>query len=188
MINFQDYFIYDESSPSSLRWKIDMYCGNRHNRPIVCTGDVAGARQKSGGYRVHLNKKGYEVHRIIYELLTGIRPSSDEIVDHRDGNASNNRIKNLRITSQSVNTRNRSISRNNTSGVNAIGIQQNTNVLYCISYWHGIDGKRKSKSFNVDKLGIMVAFRDAVIYRQKMIEELNTQGAGYTERHGKEQL
>ena len=31
----------------------------------------------------------------------------------------------------------------------------------------------------------MVAFRDAVLYREKMIKELNGQGAGYSERHGK---
>lgn len=187
MINFQDYFSYDETSPSCLRWKMDIYCGNNHNRPIVQKGAVAGTRQKSGGYRVVLRKKGYEVHRIIYELLTGVKPLVYEIVDHVDGDASNNHIKNLRITSQCVNARNRLMSRNNTSGVNAVGIQQNNNSLYFVSYWHGIDGKRKSKSFNVSKLGIMVAFRDAVIYRQKMIEELNAQGAGYTSRHGKEQ-
>jgi hypothetical protein len=31
----------------------------------------------------------------------------------------------------------------------------------------------------------MPAFKAAVEYRRKMIEELNAQGAGYTEDHGK---
>ena len=48
-----------------------------------------------------------------------------------------------------------------------------------------LDGKYRTKSFNINKLGVMVAFRDAVMYREKMIKEFNKQGAGYSERHGK---
>jgi hypothetical protein len=44
----------------------------------------------------------------------------------------------------------------------------------------------KTKIFSVEKLGIMVAYRLAVLHRAKMIEILNSQGAMYTERHGKE--
>lgn len=46
-------------------------------------------------------------------------------------------------------------------------------------------GNYRNKKFSVLKLGLLPAFRDAVMYRRKMIEELNAQGAGYTENHGK---
>jgi hypothetical protein len=42
-----------------------------------------------------------------------------------------------------------------------------------------------NKKFSVKKLGLLPAFKAAVECRRKMIEELNGQGAGYTENHGK---
>ena len=53
-----------------------------------------------------------------------------------------------------------------------------------IAWWN--DGERVcSKSFPVKKYGVLPAFKLAVDYREKMIAELNAQGAGYTENHGK---
>jgi hypothetical protein len=184
-INWNDWFYYDETSPSYLRWRVDVFCGKNYNVPITSKGAIAGSLHKFGGYRVHLNKKGYEVHRVIYVLLTGNKLSNHLVVDHIDGDASNNNIYNLRLTTQKINTRNRVISSNNTSGVNGVGIQQNINSTYVMAYWYNEDGSRNCKAFNVNKLGIMVAFRNAVQHREQMIKELNVLGAGYTERHGK---
>ena len=45
--------------------------------------------------------------------------------------------------------------------------------------------KPKSKRFSINRLGHEEAFRLACEYREQKIRELNEQGAGYTERHGK---
>lgn len=42
----------------------------------------------------------------------------------------------------------------------------------------------KEKHYSVKKYGLLPAFHLACVQRKKMIEELNTQGAGYTASHG----
>lgn len=47
-----------------------------------------------------------------------------------------------------------------------------------------INGKKKCKFYSVNVRGEDEAFRLACEWRAKMIEEMNSQGAGYTEMHG----
>lgn len=56
-------------------------------------------------------------HRIAYFLHTGQWP---EIIDHRDGDRLNNRIENLRAASHIVNSHNRKMYKNNTTGYTGI--------------------------------------------------------------------
>lgn len=51
--------------------------------------------------------------------------------------------------------------------------------------WRSLDGKSKSKNFNIRKLGEDVAFEQACLYRDNMIAFLNLHGAGYSDNHGK---
>ena len=55
----------------------------------------------------------YKAARIIWKMVHGFDP---EVLDHIDGNKTNNVISNLRNVSQSDNTKNRSNYKNNTSG------------------------------------------------------------------------
>ena len=48
-----------------------------------------------------------------------------------------------------------------------------------------LNGEKKTKSFSCNLLGEEQAFKLACEYREQNIRELNEQGAGYTERHGK---
>lgn len=185
--NWHDWFYYDESSPTCLRWKVNMTYGKWSQSVNRYAGDVAGTVAKRGGYAVGLLRVSRKVHRVIYEMFNGII-QKDQVIDHIDGNSMNNRIENLKATSQYHNSCNCRMSRNNTSGVTGVHVQNNKcGNSYYVARWTELGGKERSKAFNINKLGIMVAFRDAVIHRQKMIEVLNSQGAGYTERHGKEQ-
>lgn len=45
------------------------------------------------------------------------------------------------------------------------------------------NGARKSKSFQVKKYGLLESFCYAKKYRENIISELNSLGAGHTERH-----
>lgn len=59
------------------------------------------------------------IHRIIYESVNGKIPPGMEI-DHIDHDELNNKISNLRLVSRTENMRNRSLSKNNTSGFNGV--------------------------------------------------------------------
>ena len=116
--------------------------------------------------------------------------TNKDVIDHLNGDSLDNTITNLRAVDQCVNRRNTRSYTSNTSGVTGVSARVNQTGkgenCYFMATWWDLSGKQKVKYFSIAKLGIMVAFRDAVIHRQKMIEELNAQGAGYTERHGKE--
>lgn len=56
-------------------------------------------------------------HRVIWKLVTGDDP---ETVDHISGDPTDNRWSNLRAVSQTINSRNCKISKNNTSGANGV--------------------------------------------------------------------
>jgi arabinogalactan endo-1,4-beta-galactosidase len=58
--------------------------------------------------------------------------------------------------------------------------------FYWKACWIDVNGKSRGKSFSISKCGEEEAFRLACDYRNQMIEQLNAEGAGYTERHGKE--
>ena len=124
----------------------------------------------------------------MWEIHNG--PLKDgELVDHFDRDKTNNKIANLRSTTNAVNTRNARKSRNNSTGVNGVAFVTRTNKSgnessNYVATWMQLDGIEKQKSFACKKYGDEEAFRMACEYREKMIEELNKQGAGYTERHG----
>jgi len=84
------------------------------------TNKTATANNK--GYLViHINRKIYRVHRIIWEMVTGSAPKN--VIDHINHNKQDNRWKNLRDVTQEENSRNRSIPSNNKTGV--IGVTVN---------------------------------------------------------------
>lgn len=69
------------------------------------TGKVAGHYHSRNGYlEVRFDRLLYKGHRIIYKLLTGEDP--DGILDHIDGDVSNNRVENLRLATSQENARN----------------------------------------------------------------------------------
>lgn len=74
---------------------------------------------QNGYYMVALNRKIQRAHRVVAEAFLP-NPDNLPIVDHIDHNPLNNAISNLRWVSKDENARNRSINRNNRSGVNGI--------------------------------------------------------------------
>lgn len=83
-------------------------------RGRVPAGARAGSWKKRYFY-IGLFGKTYLVHRVIWLLVTGTWPKAD--IDHRDGDGSNNKFRNLRDASKAVNMRNRKrASKNNGTG------------------------------------------------------------------------
>lgn len=94
---------------SFKRWHT-MYCGRQ-----------AGYQHKIyDGYftrTIEIYGKRWQEHRLAFLYMTGNVPG---IIDHMDGNPSNNSWENLRSSSYSGNAKNRVMSKNNTSGANGV--------------------------------------------------------------------
>ena len=184
---FEQYFEYSENSPSGLIWKVDIYSGRNKTRKMKSSGDSAGhlRYKKSGkidGWIVGLNKKTYFAHRIICKL-NGTLIDENLVIDHIDGNPSNNILNNLRVVDRRTNSQNCSISVNNTSGIT--GVSYNTHNEYWEANVVDVDGKRIRKVYSCSKYGDSLAKELAINFRQNTIERLNKNGMNYTERHGK---
>lgn len=192
-MKLNELYKYDESSPTCLRWAVDIYSGRWKNFKNVSIGDVAGGMSNSGYYQVRKERKLQLVHRVIWEMHYGIIEQG-KFIDHIDGDRTNNKLDNLRLVSRAGNARNCTPRYDNTSGT--VGVKLCINRLrsgniarYWRACWTDLQGKERSKSFNVNKFGEEGAYNLAVEYRQNMIEDLNSQGAGYTDRHNiKEKL
>lgn len=181
---YKQLFLYDESSHTCIRTKVDKWGGEHRTIKKKCAGEAIGWLSKDGYGYARFKGRAVKIHHIVLTLHDVFIPDGC-VVDHIDGNGFNNTISNLRVVERTVNLRNQKQYRNNSTGTTGVYWQSNVyGGAWAVAQWYSLDGKRATKSFSVQKLGVMVAFRDAVIHRQKMIEELNSQGAGYTERHG----
>jgi hypothetical protein len=74
---------------------------------------TAGTVTTGGYYKITIKQKKFYVHQIVFLMQHGYIP---KLVDHIDGNPSNNRIENLRESCKSLNACNSKISSDNTSG------------------------------------------------------------------------
>lgn len=187
-INWNNFLIYDETSFSCLRWKIDVE--SAHGKKQVAAGDEAGCLNESNRHIcVGLGGQAFKAHRIIWEMHFGGLCANDK-VDHKDGDTTNNKLWNLEKKSQAGNCRNSRKKSTNTSGVVGVGFRQSVLksgviLTYWSARWMSLNGENCEMKFSINKLGYEEAFRLACEYRAKMIEQLNAQGAGYTDRHGK---
>lgn len=68
--------------------------------------------QRNNYLRVQINGHYYSIHRLIYETFIGPIPEG-MLIDHIDGNRSNNSLSNLRLTTQSENMKNSMINGHN---------------------------------------------------------------------------
>lgn len=97
---------------------------------------------------------------------------------------------NIRWETDTEQARNHTKQKNNTSGVTGVKFQKHTiagrEYTTYVACWKTLCGKSKTKDFSTNKYGHEEAFKLACEYRNKMIEELNSQGAGYAASHGSE--
>lgn len=96
---------------------------------------------------------------------------------------------NVRWATQTEQARNKKLQRCSQTGVNGVTLckvnRRGHEELRYAATVYMLNGKRKSKAFSVRKYGLLPAFNLACMARESMIADLNSQGAGYTELHGK---
>lgn len=81
---------------------------------VVKIGDVAGSLNGKGYWRVNIEGRTYQAHRLAWYYVYGEWPKG--IIDHVNGIKTDNRIGNLRTATASQNTCNSKLSCKNTSG------------------------------------------------------------------------
>jgi hypothetical protein len=189
---WKDLVYYDETSATCLRWLVDRYHGPNDSVLFAKAGDICGGINSASSYvtyRFMYHYKTYLVHRVIWELHNGVIEDGLQI-DHVDGNPANNKLCNLRLVTPTVNSKNAKLRSDNTSGKQGVYKEisaKNGKVYeYWVVHWQESKGKKRRKCFSIRTLGEDAAFTAACAFRDAKIEELNQQGAGYTERHGKE--
>ncbi len=185
-IDWKELVYYDAESPSGLRWK---------SSRLNCSGSVVAKKDSPAGsltdhgYWVIPNKSSYyKVHRVVWIITTGNDIDNLLDIDHINGNRSDNRLSNLRLVKEIVNRRNKKKMTSNSSGYTGVGFRKRV-ILgvqydYVIARWNNISG-RVTKYFSIKEHGLLPAFAMACQYREDKIKELNEQGYGYSENHGK---
>lgn len=84
----------------------------------VRIGQKAGAINGSGYVVISIRCRNYRAHRLAWLYVNGEWPTS--IIDHINGNRSDNRISNLRVVSTFQNSWNKRVQKNNKSGYKGV--------------------------------------------------------------------
>lgn len=180
MSKYNEFYVYDPKSPTGLISK--------------SSGKAAGTfryRKDGSKKQVQLHCKQLKeypaAHRVIWEIVNGPIPKG-MVIDHSDGDPFNNTLSNLRVVTQAVNTRNKKLYVTNTSGTAGVCvIRPNKNYPQGAfeSQYYTADKKRVHKTFNIATFGEEEALALAIQFREAGIEEANSNGADYSERHGR---
>lgn len=101
---------------------IDGNLHHKNKRRGVRVGTRAGTFDKDGYIVIHLNKKKYKAHHLVWAYHYDVFPN---MIDHIDGDKTNNNIHNLRIATNSQNQMNRKLNKNNKSGVKGLRFRNN---------------------------------------------------------------
>jgi predicted RNase H-like HicB family nuclease len=111
-----------------LYWKEDRYSNK-------VKGCLAGYLDSRMYRKIHVNRKTYAMHKLVYLYHHGYMP---DIVDHINGCPCDNRIENLRDVSQSANAQNRSHkSKKSNTGIRNVTYNSKRNkyvVRVCCNY------------------------------------------------------
>lgn len=157
--------------PRDVKWFKD---DNRYTAEQCCrrwnskwANKTCGYLQNHYGYTiVTIDSKKYYAHRIIWLFVFGDFPKFQ--IDHKNGNRSDNRLRNLREVTNQQNSMNSTIYKNNTSGRKGVWMEKSTGL------WVSqikMDGKRLVVYRGGDLTEASEAYIKAGI------------GAGYTDRH-----
>ncbi len=135
------------------------------------TNQMMKLKVETNGYiRIGLSKdskqKFHRIHRLVgFAFLD--KKDEDKEVDHIDHNRSNNMLDNLRWATGSINCRNQSKRKDNTSGSQGVHFSIGNNSW--VATWY--EEKPQSKKFSIKKYGNDEAKQLAINYRKERAQE-----------------
>ena len=174
MNNLLEYIVYDDTSPSFLR--VAKYFKNGGGSKKA--GDVIGNKDSQGYYRFNFCGTSYKAHRVVWELHFGKIPHG-LLIDHIDGDRSNNDIGNLRLVTHTENSTNRKQTSSCKTGITGVSFYENKNIW--VATCTDVNGKRTTVSYSVRKYGEELAKFLAVETRNTLLDR----NIHYTARHGR---
>jgi len=148
-------FTWLDNPSASTAWR-NRYPGRR-----------AGTSHKLGYIVISINKQRHLAHRLAFLYVFGRIPIS---IDHVDGDPSNNKIENLRETTQAGNMRNICINCRNTSGMMGVA-WDSSRAKWCA--WINVNGRQVDRKRFTSKA-------DAIRHRQRLESKY-----GFHANHGK---
>lgn len=163
------YLVYDETSSTLLRWKID----RKTPFGVKCKkGDEAGTINKSNNtYYVSVENKSYIVYRVIWSLINKKDVPVDLVVDHIDGNRQNNHPDNLQLLTHSQNMQKRKVRHDSKTGLKGISFNED---IECYSVGISSGNERRFRDFYLsDYATADLALQAAIDWRHKMEDELH---------------
>jgi hypothetical protein len=186
--NFSSLVKINEDSPSGLIWVAPrLYAKTlKYDRVGQPAGRITCFNDRQSYFTINLFGQTFFVHRIIYTLKHG-SVSIDKDVDHKDGNSLNNRVENLREVQRAVNNRNKSKPKHKELCLGVYLEEFTTkagNNFSKIRAHYSFNNVVHSRTWSVLKYGQSEALRLALDWITTKIAELNSDGAGYSERHG----
>lgn len=156
------------------------------NAHKIKVGHEAGHVEKDGYIRVQIDKEYYSSHRLHWFYHYGTWPVG--VLDHINGDRTDNRIENLRDITFKINNSNKAKhKRDNFHLPTGVSIKRNKlgEIIAYRASWRSVEGIRCEKSFSLyQHTTHEAAIQVAYAYRIARIRELNEQGASYTDRHG----
>lgn len=108
-----------------LRWRLRPPLDNQTKRwNGQHAGNIAGNTQDDGYIRLAIDRVKFPAHRVVWAMVTGSWPNG--VIDHINGNTSDNRFCNLRDATISQNTWNQKIFETNVSGFKGVEFHPRT--------------------------------------------------------------
>ena len=182
-VDFKLLLEYSEQSLSGLVWISDMYTYKDRGLKLASAGDIAGYLHTLGYWVVTFSECKYQAHRIVWEILKGPIPEG-LVIDHRNGDPSDNNILNLRVVTSRGNSQNRRKDSRNKSGKMGVFSRTHKGVDYWVASWVNEEGISKQKNYSVNKYGEEGARALAEAFRDNILDIRNEEGSDYTIRHG----
>ena len=167
-----------------IKDRMPMGYWNKPVEELATAHPVEAANSVSGYIRISRSNKIHYLHRWLWEQRNGVIPLGYTI-DHINGIRTDCRWANMRCIPWEINLRNSTKRSDNKSGVTGVSQWNSPKGLF----WRAtckdnLTKKQKCKVFSINKYGNDFAFELACDARADMIQILNQQGAGYTDRHG----
>lgn len=155
-----------------------------HNIKQRCFNVGSKSFKNYGGRGITLQSSWIDDPAAFSAYVEGLPGFAEDMTLERLDNDADYQEGNLAWVPRSVQAKNRRRMENNTSGVTGVYFMQNASKLtYAMATWREGSVSRY-KSFSVKKLGLLPAFTAAFEHRKMQMAALNSQGAGYSAKHG----